>query len=87
MSGAGDLLNTMGLISQYIIQGDEFDANYTSGLYAGENKIKVKLMRNIPLYHSINMLSRLDKNNKYYKLGETALTIIPTQSIAEWITD
>ncbi len=87
MSGAGDLLNTMGLISQYIIQGDEFDATYTSGLYAGENKVKVKLMRNIPLYHSINMLSRLDKNNKYYKLGETALTVIPTQSIAEWISD
>lgn len=86
-TGISDLMNTMGLIGQWIIQGDEFDPYYQTGLYAGENKIKVKLLRNIPMYHSYNMLEKLQKHNKYYKLGDNMLTIIPVAEIAEWITD
>ena len=39
------------------------------------------------MYHGIYMLERLDRNNKYYKLGENMLSVIPTQDIADWITD
>ena len=86
-TGISDLLNTAGLISQYIIQGDNFDPYYQSGLYAGENKLEIKLKRNIPMYHGINMLERLTRSNKYYKLGDNMLTIVPVKDIANWIND
>ena len=82
-----DLLSTAGFISQYILQGDDFDPYYHGGLYAGENKLEVRLKRNIPIYHSINMLERLNRSNKYYKLGDNMLTIVPVKDIANWITD
>ena len=86
-TGISDLLSTAGLISQYIIQGDDFDPYYQSGLYAGENKLEIKLKRNIPMYHGINMLERLTRSNKYYKLGDNMLTIVPVKDIANWIND
>lgn len=86
-TGISDLLNSAGLISQYIIQGDDFDPYYQSGLYAGENKLEIKLKRNIPMYHGINMLERLTRSNKYYKLGDNMLTIVPVKDIANWIND
>lgn len=82
-----DLFHTVGFISQYIIQGDEFDGTYQTGLYAGENKASVFIKRNIPMYHSVYMLERLQRSNKYYKLGENMLTLIPIKDIAEFITD
>lgn len=86
-TGISDLLSAAGLISQYIIQGDDFDPYYQSGLYAGENKLEIKLKRNIPIYHGINMLERLTRSNKYYKLGDNMLTIVPVKDIADWIKD
>lgn len=81
-----DLLSTMGLISQYMIQGDEFDPYYSTGLYKGENKLWVQLRRNIPIYHSINMMQRLERSNKYYKLGDNMLSIVPVKDIADFIS-
>ena len=86
-SSITDLMSTAGFIAQYMIQGDDFDPYYQSGLYAGENKLEIKLKRNIPVYHSINMLERLNRNNKYYKLGDNMLSIIPVKDIADWIND
>ena len=85
--GISDLLHTAGFIAQYIIQGDDFDPYYQSGLYAGENKFEILLKRNIPVYHSINMLERLNRNNKYYKLGDNMLSIVPVKDIADFITE
>lgn len=82
-----DLLSTMGLISQYMIQGDEFDPYYSTGLYKGENKLWVQLRRNIPVYHSINMMQRLERSNKYYKLGDNMLSIVPVKDIADFISE
>ena len=81
-----DMFHTVGFISQYMIQGDEFDDVYQSGMYAGEHKMEVFIKRNIPMYHSIYMLERLQKSNKYYKLGDNMLSIIPVKDIAEFIT-
>ena len=39
------------------------------------------------MYHSIYMLERLNRNNKYYKLGDNMLTIVPVKDIADWIND
>lgn len=80
-----DGLETAGLISRYILQGDDFDAYYSTGLYNGENKIWVQVRRNIPIYHSIDMVNRLSKSNKYYKLTDNMLSIIPTRDIADAI--
>ncbi len=81
-----DLLSTMGLISQYMIQGDEFDPYYSTGLYKGDNKFWVQIRRNIPIYHSINMVERLERSNKYYKLGDNMLSIVPVKDIADFIS-
>ena len=81
-----DLLATTGLISQYMIQGDEFDPYYSTGLYKGENKFWVQIRRNIPIYHSINMVERLERSNKYYKLGDNMLSIVPVKDIADFIS-
>ena len=39
------------------------------------------------MYHGINMLERLTRSNKYYKLGDNMLTIVPVKDIANWIND
>ena len=86
-SGIEDLFHTAGFISQWIIQGEDFDPYYQTGLYAGENKLWVNLRRQIPMYHAINMVERLERSNKYYKLGDNMLSIIPVKDIADWIRE
>lgn len=82
-----DVSSAFGFIAKYLIEGDEFNPNYTTGLYKGENKLAVYVKRQIPIYRGINRIMQLDQNNKYYKLTENMLGIIPTQSIAEWIVN
>ena len=86
-SGLEDLFHTAGFISQWIIQGEDFDPYYQTGLYAGENKLWVNIRRQIPMYHAINMVERLERSNKYYKLGDNMLSIIPVKDIADWIKE
>lgn len=82
-----DVQSAFGFIAKYLIEGDEFNPNYTTGLYKGENKLAVYIKRQIPVYRGINRIMQLDQNNKYYKLTENMLGIIPTQSIAEWVVN
>ena len=82
-----DVQSAFGFIAKYFIEGDEFNPNYTTGLHKGENKLAVYVKRQISIYRGINRIMQLDQNNKYYKLTENMLGIIPTQSIAEWIVN
>lgn len=82
-----DAQSAFGFIAKHLIEGDEFNPNYTTGLYKGENKLAVYVKRQIPIYRGINRIMQLDQNNKYYKLTENMLGIIPTQSIAEWVVN
>lgn len=82
-----DVMSAFGFVAKYITEGDEFNPNYTTGLYKGENKLAVYVKRQIPIYRGINRIMQLDQNNKYYKLTENMLGIIPTQSIAEWVVN
>jgi hypothetical protein len=82
-----DVQSAFGFIAKYFIEGDEFNPNYTTGLYKGENKLSVYVKRQISIYRGINRIMQLDQNNKYYKLTENMLGIIPTQSIAEWVVN
>lgn len=85
-SGLTDLLHTAGFISQWVLQGDDFDPYYSTGLYAGENKVWVNIRRQIPMYHAINMVQRLERSNKYYKLGNNMLSVVPVKDIADFIS-
>jgi hypothetical protein len=86
-SGIEDILHSMSVATQYILQGEDFDTYYKTGLFAGEHKIEVMLKRQIPMYHAIQMLTRLQKNNKYYKLGDNMLSIVPVKDIANFIKE
>ena len=78
-----DIMAACNNIAAYIMD-DNYDPNYTSGRYAGQNKIIVKLSRQIPIYRSLNNLATLDKANSYYKTGDNLLTLI---NIKDWAND
>lgn len=78
-----DIMAACNNIAAYIMD-DDYDPNYTSGRYAGQNKIIVKLGRQIPIYRSINNLATLDKANSYYKTGDNLLTLI---NVKDWAND
>ena len=86
MSSIKDLGSALGFITKYITEGDEFNPYYTTGRYKGENKLAVYIGRQIPIYRNIKRISQLDQNNKYYKLTENMLGIVPIERIAEWVT-
>lgn len=86
-NGLEDFISSMGFVAQYLIQGEDFNPDYQSGAYAGENKLWVMLRRQVPIYHQIIMLQRLQRNNHYYKLGDNMLSIIPVKDIADWINE
>ena len=78
-----DIMAACNNIAAYVMN-DDYDPNYTSGRYAGQNKIIVKLGRQIPIYRSINNLATLDKANSYYKTGDNLLTLI---NVKDWAND
>lgn len=78
-----DIMAACNNIAAYVMD-DDYDPNYTSGRYAGQNKIIVKLGRQIPIYRSINNLATLDKANSYYKTGDNLLTLI---NVKDWAND
>ena len=84
-AGIEDLLKSAGVFINVLIQGDDYESEYSTGLYAGEDKIKVMLTRQIPIYRGINRMMKLDKNNKYFKLSDNILSIVPVQSIVDYI--
>lgn len=78
-----DIMAACNNIAAYVMD-DDYDPNYTSGRYAGQNKIIVKLGRQIPIYRSINNLATLDKANSYYKTGDNLLNLI---NVKDWAND
>lgn len=77
MNMPNDIINSLNLVANAMFD-DEFDYNYTTGRYKGENKFKVKLMRQIPIYRAYNNLATLDKSNRYYHYGQNVLGFVPT---------
>ena len=78
-----DIMVACNNIAAYVMD-DDYDPNYTSGRYAGQNKILVKLGRQVPIYRSLNNLATLDKANSYYKTGDNLLTLI---NVKDWAND
>ena len=77
MNMPNDIINSLNLVANAMFD-DEFDYNYTTGRYKGENKFKVKLMRQVPIYRAYNNLATIDKSNSYYHYGRNILGFVPT---------
>lgn len=79
-----DLLKAISIGVNYLFDED-YDMNYTTGLYRGENRLWVLLRRNIPAYRVYDRLNHMSKNNQYYRINDKALNIKAAKNIADEI--
>lgn len=82
LSIASDNLKLLEACCSYIVTGNPDDLYYNSG----ENKLKVNIMKQIPLLNQINKHQRLGANNSYYKVRSTPFSGLG-QIVANMITD
>ncbi len=81
LNGPKDIYDALNVITQSMFD-DEFDWNYTTGRYKGENKFAVRIKRQIPIYRQWSNFEGLNQNNSYYNTGDRILVIVPIKSIA-----
>jgi hypothetical protein len=86
LSIASDNLKLLEACCSYIVTGNPDDLYYNSGTYSGENKLKVNIMKQIPLLNQINKHQRLGANNSYYKVRSSPFSALG-QIVANMITD
>ena len=86
LSIASDNLKLLEACCSYIVTGNPDDLYYNSGTYSGENKLKVNIMKQIPLLNQINKHQRLGANNSYYKVRSSLFSGLG-QVVANMITD
>lgn len=84
MNTPQDLIQSAGWLIK-LMYDDEFDPNYTTGLYKGQNKFAVKLKRNIPILRVYDRLTHMTKNNSYYRIDDNALNLKVAKNIADTI--
>lgn len=85
LSIASDNLKLLEACCSYIVTGNPDDLYYNSGTYSGENKLKVNIMKQIPLVNQIIKHQRLGANNSYYKVRSSPFSGLG-QVIANMIT-
>lgn len=86
LSIASDNLKLLEACCSYIITGNPDDLYYNSGTYSDENKLKVNIMKQIPLVNQIIKHQRLGANNSYYKVRSSPFSGLG-QVVANMITD
>lgn len=86
LSIASDNLKLLEACCSYIVTGNPDDLYYNSGTYSGENKLKVNIMKQIPLVNQIIKHQRLGANNSYYKVRSSPFSGLG-QIVANMITD
>lgn len=79
-----DLYKSIQTAVGMIMQGEDFDPVYHSGQFAGRNKLGVYIERRIPLWNGIRSIRDTPANNRAYKKGDSAATIIPVKPIVKW---
>ena len=82
-----DVYSSIGLVSQMLIEGDDFDPYYRSGRYAGKKKLNVRIERRIPYWRNYLAIRDIADSNHYYRIGDNVLSIIPVKKIADKIKD
>lgn len=80
-----DNLKLLEACCSYIFTGDKEDLIYQSGTYAGENKLKVNLLKQVPVVNQVRKHERLGANNSYYKVRSSPFSGLG-QFIANRIT-
>ena len=74
MQSVTDLMKAAVMIPQYLFDPD-FEVEYQSGRYVGENKFDVLLKRNTAGFRNFDRIMTIDKNNSYYKVGKSQIGI------------
>ena len=74
MQSVTDLMKAAVMIPQYLFDPD-FEVEYQSGRYAGENKFDVLLKRNTAGFRNFDRIMTIDKNNSYYKVGKSQIGV------------
>ena len=87
LSTVDELGKLASFAAKMVTQGEDFNINYTNGRYKGENKFKVMLLRQIPIYSRVDRLLDLNRNNSYYKLGDNLMSVIPVKAITKWVME
>ena len=67
-----------------ILFDEDYNPYYTTGQYKGQHKVFVAAMRNVPVYRVYNRMTHMNKNNKYYRLGNVGVTK-RARTIADYI--
>lgn len=86
LSIVSDNLKLLEACCSYIVTGNPDNLYYNSGTYSGENKLKVNIMKQIPLVNQIIKHQRLGANNSYYKVRSSPFSGLG-QIVANMITD
>lgn len=73
-NGPADIIKAGQLLTNYLLDPD-FNPNYTTGQYKGENKLAVLLRRNIPAIRPWDRIQFITANNNYYKVGSSQIGI------------
>ena len=85
-SGITDVLSSVNLLCHMVLDGDDFDGEYHSGKFAGENKLSVYLQRRIPMWRGIkSSFIDINENNHFYKVGENCLGFFNADEKAEQV--
>ena len=85
-SSVEDLLKALDIVTNMAFD-EEYNPNYTSGLYRGQNKLTVLLKRNIPGYRVYNRLQNMTKNNQYYRINDNSRNIRTSKNIANFLVE
>lgn len=83
-NGPEDLLKGLNVIVNTLFNED-YEPNYTTGLYKGQNKAAVVLKRNIPAYRVYNRLKHMSENNQYYRINDNSLNMRTATNIVNAI--
>ena len=76
-----DLADAMAFITQ-MMWDPNYEPVYKQGPYKGQNKIKVKVYKNIPAVRTVQRIKTINKNNKYYRIGDNGTTQKIIKSLA-----
>ena len=73
-NGPSDLIKAMTIIPQYLFDPD-YNKEYTTGLYKGQDKLMVLLRRNLPGIRPWDRVQMITRNNNYYKIDSSQIGI------------
>ena len=85
-NGPSDLIKAMTIIPQYLFD-PEFSRTYETGLYKGKDKLQVLLRRNLPGIRPYDRIMNINRNNQYYKIGDSQLGVSIAKSFGETLNE